>query len=77
MYQLLTGIGGAMTERQHETRNGSSADRAEALAALRKALGLERLLGLLRSDGDAPVATMRPRTRRAPVPPQDHTNAAA
>ena len=42
-------------------------DRAEALAALRKAAGLERLLGRLRAGGDGVRPTLRPRPAAAPV----------
>jgi hypothetical protein len=54
-------------------------DRAEALAALRKAVGLERLLGRLRAGGDDRDATSDrgPATRRPPVPIEDHAAHAA
>lgn len=53
-------------------------DHTEAVAALRKALGLERLLGRLRSERDVPAAPRRrPRPRRTPVSIQDHAHAAA
>ena len=56
-----------------EHGNGTPArepDRAEALAALRKAVGLERLLGRLRAGGDDRDATCDPgpATRDRPHP---------
>lgn len=65
-----------------EHGNGTPArepDRAEALAALRKAVGLERLLGRLRAGGDDRDATCDPgpATTRPAAPVEDHAAHAA
>ena len=54
--------------------------RIEAAAALRKALGLERLLERLRAPSDEPdarVAKLRPRPQGVPGAVQDRTTTAA
>jgi hypothetical protein len=54
--------------------------RIEAIAALRKAAGLERLLGRLRSPSDepnAPVAIPTPRPQGMADEAQDRTTTAA
>jgi len=54
-------------------------DRAEALAALRKAVGLERLLGRLRAGGDDRDTTRDPGPvpARPPALVEDHAAHAA
>ena len=57
----------------------STPDRAEALAALRKAVGLERLLARLRAGGDDRDTTRGPGPVPVRLPPlvEDHAAHAA
>jgi hypothetical protein len=67
-----------MRERQDTANGHTEQDHQEAAAALRKAIGLERLLARLRAAPDVPVAPLRPpRRRRARLSTQDHAHAAA
>jgi hypothetical protein len=71
-----------MGEQGEQREQGrAAADRAEARAALRKAAGLERLLGRLRAGDDDREAAPAPRPSVAPMPvptpTEDHAAHAA